>query len=129
MRIFIIVILLLLSSLVYAENEICKGNPEVVGSCYETRGRISVYNGTPSIRMWKVGTNRMLGIVPSENEIMPDIIKKHIDFGTEIFGDFVVCPFTEEKPGYMQMVCIESGKNIRVEDHKEDKIEITFIEE
>ena len=30
-------------------------------------------------------------------------------WATEIYGDFNVCPFTKQKPGHMQMVCIESA--------------------
>ena len=33
-------------------------------------------------------------------------------FDTEIYADFTVCPFTKERPGAMQMVCIESAENI-----------------
>ena len=31
-------------------------------SCYWTRGRLSFYNGTPSFRLWKIGTHRLIGI-------------------------------------------------------------------
>lgn len=39
----------------------CK-TPHNASSCYWTHGRIGFYNGTPAIRLWKVGTNRLLGI-------------------------------------------------------------------
>src|SRR3990172_12080308 len=39
----------------------CK-TPENASMCYWTRGRLSVYEGWPPWRMWKVGTNRLLGI-------------------------------------------------------------------
>jgi hypothetical protein len=32
----------------------------------------------------------------------------------EIFGDFEVCPFTPRKAGHMQMVCVQSVKNMVV---------------
>ncbi len=34
------------------------------------------------------------------------------DWPREVWGDYVVCPFTREKPKEMQMVCIASGKNL-----------------
>jgi hypothetical protein len=35
-----------------------------------------------------------------------------MDFGVEATGDFEVCPFTEERAGEMQMVCVESAENV-----------------
>jgi len=35
------------------------------------------------------------------------------DFYDEAYGDFYVCPFTREKPGEMQRVCIESASRVR----------------
>ncbi len=95
----------------------CKGNHDVVGECKTIHGRLSVYNGTPSLRIWVVGTKRLLGVVPSESEIMPDkllnIFKQNI--AARVFADFEVCPFSIEKEGHMQSVCIESFSNVRVE--------------
>jgi hypothetical protein len=28
-----------------------------------------------------------------------------------VYGDFEVCPFTRERKGYMQMVCVESASH------------------
>lgn len=99
----------------------CENNPAVVGECFSVHGRIRVYNGTPGIRIWIIGTKRLLGVIPSENEIMPQEVLKHLASGTDIFGDFVVCPFTKQKEGHMQMVCIESASNLVLEHHRQGK--------
>src|SRR2546428_14120447 len=39
----------------------CK-TPENAASCYWTRGRLSATNGSPTWRMWKIGTHRILAI-------------------------------------------------------------------
>jgi len=39
----------------------CK-TPENASLCYWTHGRLSVYNGSPSFRIWQVGTRHMLGV-------------------------------------------------------------------
>ena len=81
--------------------------------------------------MWKVGTTRLLGIMGGESTpIVPKEIDELIIFGVQIFGDFLVCPFEKEKPGWMQPVCIESAKNVRVEDYREDSDSprIAFLE-
>lgn len=75
------------------------------------------YNGSPSVRIWKVGTNRLLGVsegrfaLPGYSNLPKEFVEM-LDSGKEIFADFIVCPFTQEKPGEMQLVCVESASNI-----------------
>ena len=108
----------------------CENNPAAVGECFLVHGRIRLYNGTPGIRIWIIGTKRLLGVIPSENEIMPQKVSKHIADGTDIFGDFVVCPFTKQKEGHMQMVCIESASNLVIQRHRQgERSEIIVINE
>ena len=127
----LLILLVLLPSLGYSEEKICKGNKGIVDDCYAIRGRLSIYNGTPSMRIWKVGTKRILAVTPSEDEIIPNNLKKQIGIGKQIYGDFVVCPFEKEKEGHMQSVCVESAKNMRIEDYSENlnKPKTTFIKE
>lgn len=116
-KISIIIFVLLIGNHAFGEPQVkCKGNPEVVGECKTIRGRLSLYNGNPGFRIWIVGTNRMLGVVPSECEIMPEdllnIFKTNVN--AKVFADFEICPFTAEKEGHMQFVCIEAFSNCRV---------------
>jgi hypothetical protein len=115
-KVFFTFLLLIATNMSFAEESACKTNEKTVGDCWNLRGRIQVYNGTPSIRIWPVGTKRLLGVVPPESEIMPNSLKEKIKPNVQIFADLVVCPFTVEKSGRMQMVCIESANNIRVEN-------------
>jgi len=102
----------------------CKGNPEQVSECFRIRGRLRIYNGTPSLRIWRVGTKRILGVSEAHAGIrrMPESLEEKVGFGIDIFGDFEVCPFTPETPGEMQFVCIESASNLVIKDwNKEQK--------
>jgi hypothetical protein len=96
----------------------CKGSPKLVGGCYQVHGRIQAGNGTPMIRIWKVGTKRMLGVPYGEEDGDPEIASlPETIINTDIrdqnvFGDFVVCPLTKERPGAMQMVCVESATHL-----------------
>ena len=58
----------------------------------------------------------MLGISSSYSQAgyssIPEELEKRLGWETEVWGDFLVCPFTPQRPGEMQMICIESGKNI-----------------
>ena len=104
-------------------NKSCSHHPKVIGPCFKVRGRLSVYNGAPALRIWKIGTRRMLGI--SEQRFaepgytnLPDDIRDKVDSDTELFGDFVVCPFTRQRAGDMQLVCVESGTNLDARKRK-----------
>jgi len=97
--------------------EICKGNSRVVGPCIEVRGRLSLSQGFPNYRMWWVGTKRIFGIAGGEGEeIIPEDIEVELVDGIFAYGDFLICPITEHNPGHMQYVCVESAKNLYIED-------------
>jgi hypothetical protein len=42
----------------------------------------------------------------------------NMGWGVEAYGDFTVCPFTKQKPGEMQMVCIESAEQVLYKDYR-----------
>jgi hypothetical protein len=101
------------------EMKSCRQHPRLSSKCFSVRGRLSVYNGAPAIRLWKVGTKRILGI--SEQRFaeegyrnIPEDIRTQLNQDVEIFGDYVVCPFTPQRQGEMQLVCIEEGKHLVV---------------
>ena len=90
----------------------CLASDNFVGPCYRVRGRLSYYNGTPSTRIWIVGTHRMLG-VPSEDHRLPPTVKALLkSFDDQIFAEFVVCPLTKERPETMRMVFVKSASHV-----------------
>src|SRR5262252_6452678 len=113
------------ASRINREPQTCRSRADVVGKCFKVHGRLSVYNGTPSIRLWPVGTKRLLGIIDPQDishapgpSIIPASIMGQLNGDKEIFGDYLVCPLTRSEPGRMQTVCIESGKNLSVRQRK-----------
>lgn len=112
----------------------CK-TPAIAHSCYWTRGRLRFGNGTPALRLWKIGTHRILGIYsgPSsynptaqdpdkgddENPQLPENVERVFarsraakGYTDPIFGDFEVCPLEPERPHVMQAACIASAKDL-----------------
>jgi hypothetical protein len=87
----------------------CKTDPDIIGACFKLRGRLSAWNGSPTLRIWRVGTKRMLG---TQDGPLPENLAKQMDWGVEAWGDFEVCPYTKERPGVMQSVCIESAEHL-----------------
>ncbi len=101
----------------------CREHPQLIGKCFRLHGRLSVYNGAPAVRLWRVGTSRMLGV--SEQRFndpgyrnLPESLEQKLTQDNEIFGDFLVCPFTRSKPGEMQLICIESATKLRIQMRK-----------
>jgi hypothetical protein len=88
----------------------CHSDPDLVGACFTVHGRLSAFNGNPTFRIWRIGTKRYLGV---SQEVLPEPLTGKVNFDGYAVGDFLVCPFTVEKPGWMQMVCIESASNLR----------------
>jgi hypothetical protein len=91
----------------------CAQNPQRVAACFAVHGRLSTYNGNPTWRLWPVGTRRLLGVV-AQRELLPASVRELVGFERDVYGDFVVCPFTPAQQGRMQFVCIEAADAVRV---------------
>jgi len=85
----------------------------VVGECRDVHGRLEATNGNPSLRIWVVGTKRILGVAGDEGaELLPSSLRELISFEATLYGDFRVCPVTLPKPAAMQLVCIKAGRRL-----------------
>ncbi|HEY6806277.1 MAG TPA: hypothetical protein VI306_22045 [Pyrinomonadaceae bacterium] len=119
---FITLLLTLISSAstsITPQDKSCREHPKLVGACFKVHGRLTVYNGAPALRLFRLGTKRVLGISEQRFALagyknVPDEIKEKIDQDHDLIGDYVVCPFTRERRGEMQLVCIESVANLQV---------------
>ena len=98
----------------------CKENPAVIGDCFTIHGRMRFGNGTPSLRIWQVGTSHYLGVTAGKvaDDADEPILPKEIilDAYSTVYGDFEVCPFTKKNEGALQYVCVESGSSLIIED-------------
>lgn len=97
----------------------CATDTRVVEPCFTVRGRLAAYNGAPNIRIWVVGTHRVLGIsqgryAPSGYDMLPSGMPQAIEPEAFYFGNFTVCPFTKEEPGLMRMVCVAAVDKLRM---------------
>ncbi len=103
-------------------DEPCMGNRTLVGECFTVHARLQMTTGTPGYWMWRVGSNRILGVSEpafekdSESPWMPESLLRKLDWDIYMYGDFLVCPVTKERPGAMQTVCIDSVKHLVIKD-------------
>jgi hypothetical protein len=94
----------------------CRTNPALVAPCFEVEGSVEAWNGNPTFRLHKRGSNRFLGIASGEDPIAPKCLTDVAAFEKKVDGRFVVCPFSADRPGHMQMVCVDEVVNARVFD-------------
>jgi hypothetical protein len=99
------------------EKRPCREHPEVRQPCFTVRGRLSNWNGTPTARIWVVGTKRMLGVSDGHAlpgfEQMPKNVWERLDWDTDLFGNYTFCPFTPGRPGAMRLGCIQAADHLR----------------
>jgi hypothetical protein len=108
-----------LAILILMAGTYCSAADHFVGPCYELRGRLSYYNGTPSTRIWIIGTHRMLGVPSEDSELPPNVKILLKSFDDNIFAAFTVCPLTKEQKGYMRDVVVKSARQVVDRPHPE----------
>ena len=106
----------------------CK-TPEISPSCLRIHGRLVAGNGTPSTRLWHIGTHHLYGIYSNRYGFAHDSLtldneapELHFDFprgmteqgGWTVYGDFEVCPLEPLAQGHMQAACIAGATHIVV---------------
>jgi hypothetical protein len=113
---------LALSGAAAAAETPCRSDARLVGACFAVHGRITVRaNMRPYL--WPLGSRRLIGIASPDGAIvMPAEIEQVFatpaGFDKAVFGDFTVCPFTRQRPGIMQLACIEAVKHLTVRNRQ-----------
>lgn len=110
-----------------AKKKTCRQHSMLSGQCYKVRGRMSLANGTPSVRIWPVGTKRILGVSEGrfflkEYTNVPDELVRQLTWDNAMFADFTLCPFTDDKPGVMRLVCVESAEHVQVKKWEKSRL-------
>jgi hypothetical protein len=102
-----------------AAEKTCREHPQLVDKCFSVHGRLATYNGNPAVRLSRFGKRQLLGVSDQRFSLsgyrnIPEDLAQQLNGESSITGDFLVCPFTHPRPGEMQLICIESAKNIAV---------------
>jgi len=111
----VVVVVVFVAAPALARGSSCKDDPDLVGPCFAFRGELFVANGTPSARILRFGTRRILGVSERHRAYMPQALESRLTFDDRVRGDFTVCPFSPSEPGKMQLVCIESASRMILE--------------
>lgn len=121
----------------------CK-TPQNASLCYWTHGRLDFYTGYPPLRIWKIGTRRILAVYSGPSSFpardtsrlyLPELpanlariyrdplnwdepeplLDDSVYNARSIIADFEVCPLAPEKQRKVQPVCVEQALKVFVE--------------
>lgn len=91
--------------------------------CQTVHGRLSLYNGAPTVRIRPAGGRRILGVV-QPNEAFSDLpanVRRIWNargdvamWKSDLVGDFRVCASGPRRPGRMQIVSLVRADNLRL---------------
>jgi hypothetical protein len=85
---------------------------------FTVHGRLSVYNGSANLRIWIIGSKRMLYIAGDNTPASERINKFFGDgggwFTRDVFADFTVEPLTPDIKGHMRPVRVLGIKHVVV---------------
>jgi len=99
-------------------DKICAySGPPFVGPCFTIHGRLYAGADNIAVRIWRVGTHRILGYPDKGLPCgIPPELEPPLRAEKTIYADVTVRPVTESEPGVMQFVCIVSATNVSVQD-------------
>jgi len=97
---------------------------EVLSKPFTVHGRLHYYNGGGEMRVWIVGSKRMLSVRDGPaNQRLNAILGEDGDvFSRTIYGDFTVDPTEPDKKGHMRHVRILTVKKVIIERDADGKI-------
>jgi hypothetical protein len=98
----------------------CKGSPKVVGDCLTVYGKLSVYSGKPSIRIWPIGTKKLYGVEDTDGDpetvYLPPNLRKALESSPrELNGKYQMCPLDVERDNRLTPVCLESASQLGID--------------
>jgi hypothetical protein len=93
-------------------DSVCGSAATFVGPCSHFRGRISLANGGYPLKIWPVGTQRLLAIDLDRCQL-PGNVQRLVGELKDIYADLTVRPLTKPVPGVMQKVCLATATKVR----------------
>lgn len=102
----------------------CAPIPLAKAPCFVVHGVLAPANGTPALRIHRLGAQRVLGVLGGDGDaasatILPTALRSAMTPASpgdlnSVSGDFTVCPLASERAGWMQPVCIADAAHVAV---------------
>jgi hypothetical protein len=100
---------------------------EALNTPFTVHGRLHYYNGCGEMRIWIVGSKRILSVKDGPvNQKLNAILGEDGDvFSRTIYGDFTVDPTEADTKGHMRHVKVLAAKNLVIERDADQKVLLT----
>jgi hypothetical protein len=112
---------------ILAQDATCRSSARRVGECFTVHGRLYFTPDSPEIRLWRIGTHRVLGVLApdgSDQHVLSEALLERLWGGGDrpgrIYGEFEICPLSPDQPAHMQMACLASASRLFVERPQQD---------
>jgi hypothetical protein len=98
----------------------CRTSHNLVGACFVVHGRLFETTGAPRIRIESAGGKQILLVLDRQSrargaELVPGMVNVLLTpnpSGTDVYGDYEVCPFEKNTTGITRAVCIQSASHL-----------------
>ena len=87
----------------------CKTDPDVVGACYSTRGRLALGSGE-DLLVWTLGSAHYMA---AEEQMVPVVLRAGLTHAMRVYATMVLCPMVVEHREKRQYVCVDSATDLR----------------
>ena len=92
------------------EHAVCRGKVASLQQCHWIDGTVSIYNGTPSVRIRQHASKTVYAVGPAEQEWMPSDLKSKLTVDNAIDARFRICPISKHKQQGLKVVCVDDVK-------------------
>jgi hypothetical protein len=98
-------------------NQVCASRDSIfVGPCRSFRARLVPGADNIMIRIWPVGSSRLLGYADGALRCgLPPMLELLMDEGKTVYADVSVRPVTPSHAGHMQFACVASADRMKVQ--------------
>jgi hypothetical protein len=90
----------------------CQSDPDLAGACYRMRGRVSMSGDGAGMRVWQVGTPKVMELAEG---MLPDELADQVTPAMRVYANMLVCPVHGSGGKAPPAVCIESAADFRLE--------------
>ena len=99
-------------------SQVCASSDSIfVGPCRSFRARLVPGADNIIIRIWPVGSTRLLGYADGALKCrLPPMLELLMNEGKTVYADINVRPVTPSQPGHMQFACIAATDHMKVKD-------------
>jgi hypothetical protein len=90
----------------------CKTDPDVVGACYTSRGRLALSGHDQSMTLWPLHSGHYLTV---EDDMLPVNLSSKVASDMRVYATMVICPLLVEHTGSHPRphVCIDAATDFR----------------